>query len=156
MKASQLREHVIKPTLITLGLDSKAAEDMLIGTACQESHCGEYIRQLDCTGARGAFGIYQMELATARDIYDNFLRYKPVLYKTVEELRGPMMDITQALTCNLAYATAMARIHYLRVKEALPITLEAQAQYWKKYYNSSKGKGTPQEYVANAKKYGDM
>lgn len=156
MKAEQLRELVIQPTLRSLKMTGKLAEDLLIGTACQESHCGEYIRQIGCTGSRGAFGIYQMEIATARDIYDNYLRHRPELYAEVERIKGNYMSITDALVCNLAYATAMARIQYFRVKEPLPATLEGQAAYWKKYYNTEKGKGTPQEYIANAKKYGDL
>lgn len=153
MNARQLRELVIQPTLKALGMYSKEAEDLVLGTACQESHCGEYIRQLGCKGQTGAFGIYQMELATARDIYDNYLRYHPETYKIVEELRGPAMTITDALVLNLAYATAMCRIHYRRVKPAIPYTTDGQAEYWKKYYNTIKGKGTVNEYLTNYEKY---
>lgn len=153
MNAKQLRELVIRPTIQTMGMYSEQAENLLLGTACQESHCGEYIRQLGCTGKVGAFGIYQMELATARDIYDNYLRYKPELYAFVESLRGTSMDIADALTCNLAYATAMARLHYRRIAEQIPYNVENQAQYWKQYYNTKLGKGTPEEYIKNWKKY---
>jgi len=47
----------------------------------------------------------------------------------------------------------MARIHYLRIADKIPSTLEGQAAYWKKYYNSEKGAGTVEEYIANYKKY---
>ena len=76
MNPKQLRELVIRPTLHALGMWSQAAEDLMLGTACQESHCGKYIRQVGCSGNIGAFGIWQMEIATARDIYDNYLQNK--------------------------------------------------------------------------------
>ena len=153
MNAKQLRAFVIKPTLQATKLWSQAAEDLLCETACQESHCGEYIRQLNCTGYVGAFGIYQMELATARDIYDNYLAYHTGLKKLVEEIRGPNMSITDALMLNLAYATIMARIHYLRDPKPIPTTREGRAEYWKRVYNTKFGKGKPEEYLANAAKY---
>lgn len=153
MNPQQLREHVIRPTLKQLGLWSQQAEDLLLGTACQESHCGKYIRQLGCTGSIGAFGVWQMELATARDIYDNFLRYKPDLLNKVESLRDPTQLLAYSLTTNLAYAAAMCRIHYLRKPDAIPLTLEGQAAYWKKHYNTKLGKGTTAEYIQNWNKY---
>ena len=156
MNPQQLREQVIRPTLKRIGLWSQAAEDLILGTACQESHCGKYLRQLGCKGAIGAFGVWQMELATARDIYDNFLRYKPDLKAKVESLRNPSQELTESLTTNLMYACAMCRIHYLRVPEPLPTgTIESLAKYYKKYYNTIKGKATEQEFINNFNKYAD-
>lgn len=153
MNPKQLRELVIRPTLHTLGMWSQPAEDLLLGTACQESHCGKYIRQLGCSGAVGAFGIWQMELATARDIYDNFLNHKPELKHVVESLRGGAQSITDALVCNLAYACAMARIKYYRDPKAIPATLIGQAEMWKRVYNTALGKGTVAEYMDNWARY---
>ncbi len=54
----------------------------------------------------------------------------------------------------LPYATAMCRIHYLRVKEPLPdIHPVTMGSYWKKYYNTELGKGTVEEFVENWNKY---
>ncbi len=153
MNPKQLRELIIRPTLHTLNAWSPAAEDLLMGTAAQESHCGRYIRQVGCSGMVGAFGVWQMELATARDIYDNYLRYKPELKVAVEKLRGAGQSITDALTSNLAYACALARIHYLRVPGAIPTDLAGQAAYWKQYYNTKHGKGTVAEYLDNWTRY---
>lgn len=156
MNAKQLRELVIRPVLQQMNMWSEQAENLLLGTACQESHCGEYIRQLGCTGPRGAFGIYQMELATARDIYDNYLTYKrEELYALIENLKGISSNLTDGLTWNLAFATAMTRVFYLRIREPIPYTVEEQAKYWKKYYNTSLGKGTVEEYINNWHRYSD-
>ena len=149
MNIKQLRNELIRPILDYLELYSKKAEDLLLGTACQESHAGEYIRQLGCKGEVGAFGIYQMELATHNDIWDNYLKYKDDLALKVSKLKCPTMTDAQNLEYNLAYATAMCRIHYYRVKEAIPEGTYGQAQYWKKYYNTELGKGTVEEYLQN-------
>ncbi|MBT6031882.1 MAG: hypothetical protein HOH19_04850 [Kordiimonadaceae bacterium] len=37
------------------------------------------------------------------------------------------------LRLNLTFATAASRLHYYRVPEEIPDTLERQAEYWKKY-----------------------
>ena len=50
---------------------------------------------------------------------------------------------------NLYYATAMARLDYHRASETIPKTLELQAEYYKKYYNTSGGKATIDEYITN-------
>ena len=47
----------------------------------------------------------------------------------------------------------MCRVHYLRVKEALPTTPEGYAEYWKKYYNTSSGKGTAKEFLDKYNKF---
>lgn len=59
------------------------------------------------------------------------------------------------LITNLAYATAMARVFYRRVKEALPAAddLDGMGRYWKKYYNTPLGRGTVEEFKANYTKY---
>ena len=153
MDIKQLRTEIIKPILNYLGLYSKEAEELLLGTACQESQVGHYIRQIGCNGITGAFGIYQMEIRTANDIWNNFLIYKKDLAEKVESLKIKSLTTQDNLKYNLAYATAMCRIHYLRVKEEIPVNRFGQAQYWKKYYNTASGKGTIEEYLQNWNKF---
>lgn len=50
-------------------------------------------------------------------------------------------------------AVLFARLHYLRVAEAIPDGLEAQARYWKRWYNTVAGKGTPEQYMASWRRY---
>src|SRR6266404_8998054 len=132
----QLVEHVIRPVLKDLGLYSDNAERLVLGTACQESECGRWLHQ---RGDGPALGIYQMEPVTHDDIWDNFLEYK-------EELKARVLhcgvdgrfDSEKHMIGNLYYATAMCRIHYLRVPEPIPANLTTQAEYWKKYYNTER------------------
>ena len=133
--ATQLHREIIRPVLRDLGLPGGVyAEAMVLGTACQESKCGLWVVQL---GGGPARGIYQMEPTTHDDLWDNFLQHQPDLMKKVNRYRcqwGNGMGPGE-LTFNIAYATIMCRLHYYRVKAALPDTLQGQAAYWKKYYN---------------------
>lgn len=151
MNSKQLREFIVKPVLTHLGAYSLEAENLIVGTACQESFCGEYISQLN-NGP--ALGIYQMELATAKDICENFLRYKPQLDEKVMDYYIPELTMSDNLRGNLFFATAMCRVHYLRQKGTIPSTLEGQALYYKDHYNTYLGKASVEDYIRNYKKYG--
>lgn len=136
-----LRDYVIAPTLKDLGLYSKAAERLIIGTAIVESNL-QYLRQI---GGGPARGVYQCELRTHKDIWDNFLKYKKDLSQMVSTFLTGHEAPENQLYGNLYYATAICRIHYLRVKAPLPASedFEGMAQYHKKYYNSVLGKTDP-------------
>ena len=145
-----LRRLIIE-VLQALGLYSEAAVALLLGTAAQESACGRYLYQLADGPARG---IYQMEPATEGDIWTNYLRYRPRLSARIANLTGHSGP-GPWLAWDLAYQTAMTRVHYLRVPAWLPDPqdLEAQAIYWKLFYNTPSGKGRPAEYIKNFRKY---
>ena len=149
----QFKAFIIIPTLDYICCNSPAATNLLIGTALQESQ----LIYLDQTspGPGPAYGLYQMEEATCNDIWINYIYYNAGLRNRVLSLLGAWPDRIEALHTNLAYATAMCRIHYLRVKESLPGARDALglAKYWKQYYNTEKGRGTIQEFMQNYSKY---
>jgi hypothetical protein len=138
-----LLKYVIRPVLKDLDLWSVEAEQLVLGTACQESKCGEYLVQL---GGGPALGIYQMEPATHDDIWRNYLPGRAIKYKISDFAFNAGLDADEMIG-NLYYATAMCRIHYLRVPEKIPVGLHPQAAYWKKYYNTPLGAGTINEYI---------
>lgn len=152
-KAKNFRSLVIKPVISKLGLGGDAAEELLLGTAVQESLNFKYRKQ---TGGGPARGYYQMEPATHDDIWENFLKYRQDLAKSVTGfMSSENTDKHDELENNDKYATAMARVHYLRVPAQLPKKgdLTAQANYWKQYYNTPLGKGLPSEYIEKWKLY---
>ena len=150
MKIEQLKEYVIEPVLRKLNLFSEEAVALLVGTAMVESLGGEYIHQVKGP----ACGVYQMEPRTARDILNSYLPSKPRLQVLINQLYISDLTLEENLTSNLAFATAMCRIHYLRVKAAIPKTIEGRAEYWKKYYNTPLGKGSAAGYLSKAKGVG--
>lgn len=162
MDATQFRQYVVRPTLKRLDLWSHVAEDLLIGTVAHESAMGKYLKQV-----RGpAMGVYQIEPATHRDIWQNFLKHRSGLFIKVTSLIAPVdkryspevghWASDQSLIWNMAYATAIARILYLRVPKALPPEdsgLEGLASYWKTYYNTKYGRGTEDQFIKHYRQY---
>jgi hypothetical protein len=142
---------VIRPTLIQIGLHSKSAEELLLGTAIQESDL-THRRQI---GGGPGRGLFQMEPATHDDIWKNYLKYRKKLAEKVGILIVPYKDELTALEFSDRYAAAMARVHYLRAPEALPSSgnVAAMAKYWKKYYNTPCGAGTEAQYIVKWKAY---
>jgi hypothetical protein len=153
INSKQLRLLVVRPTLEYLNLWSESAENLLLGTCAQESSMGAFIKQV----GGPALGIYQMEPATQADIGENFLAYKPELAGKIAGLSAHAIlnDTDNQVVWNLAYATALCRVHYLRVPSALPPANETSllAAYWKQHYNTPLGKGTEKEFVENYTKY---
>lgn len=149
LEISHLRELVIRPALEALHLYSEAAEELVLGTALQESGL-RYLKQL---GDGPALGLWQMEPRTHDDIWLNFLSYEPGLAGRVRSLCAT--PISEALAGNLWYAAGMCRVHYFRVAEALPAAgdISAQAGYWKRWYNTPRGAGTVEEYLAKWNKW---
>lgn len=154
MDPKQLLLLVVRPTLKQLGAHTRAAEQLVMGTIYQESRA-IYLKQL---GKGPALGIIQMEPATHNDIWENYLRYKPdfservVALATTHNQQSGLIAVNENdLIGNLAYAVAMCRAHYRRVREALPLAddIHALGVYWKKYYNTYKGAGSVDEFVKN-------
>jgi len=59
----------------------------------------------------------------------------------------------EILEKNIAAGIVHARIKYWRVPKKMPNTIEGQANYWKKYYNTDGGKGDPKHFVEVVKKW---
>ncbi len=68
----------------------------------------------------------------------------PANYKGVYENDLQLKSTLQAILC---------RMYYAGIREAIPSTLEGRARYWKKYYNSVLGAGTPEKYIARVKNF---
>jgi hypothetical protein len=150
-KADALRTAIIRPALQAIFLWSPAAEDLLLGTAAQESGFRN-IRQI---GSGPALGYWQMEPATHNDIWGNYLRYHADLAYAAALLAKSPLPTPASMVEYPQYGAAMARVKYLRVPEPLPKEgdIEGLAAYWKHWYNTPEGAGTPAEFVANWKHF---
>lgn len=146
----QFLEIIIRPTLLTIGLWSAAAENLVLGTAIHESRL-IYLRQI----GGPALGLYQMEPATHEDIWDNVLDAHSELCWKVSALLANSPAPVDQLETNLAYATAMCRVAYWRVPGPLPDAsdIDGLAAYWKQHYNTRLGAGDPSVW---AKEYRDF
>lgn len=152
ISAQHLRLLVVRPALRHIDAWSSAAENLVMGTAAQESNL-IYLKQL---GGGPALGLWQMEPDTHLDIWDNYLAYRPELASSVRDLAGrywpgAFEDPATEMVTNLAYAAAMCRIHYKRVPEALPDAdnMRGLAKYWKQHYNTVGGSGSVGEFLGN-------
>lgn len=151
MTPSQLREEIIRPILKDMHLWSEEAEDLLIGTALHESDGLKRLRQY---GDGPALSYFQMEPETLYDLYENFLKYRPEWLERLNGYQITSLSLSENLVMNLAFSVAAARLQYYRVPEAIPKSKEGQAEYWKTYWNTEKGKGTVKKYLADLARFG--
>lgn len=150
----QLVELVIKPSILSIDKNalSDSAINLILGTCAQESRFGTYIAQIKGP----ALGIYQMEPNTYYDIIDNYLNHREFTKRRIFSFCGYETEPSHhMLICNLRLSTIFCRIHYLRVPEKIPDAndIEGLASYWKRYYNTYKGRGTEEEFIDNFKRY---
>lgn len=153
----QIKE-IIKSTLEDIDLYSEDALSLIYNTGLVESRY-MYLKQIKGP----AKGLFQCESWVAVDICKNYLKYRESLMKKVAKacklkwyyfLEPKEVDWEHILTTNVAAQIIMCRLHYRRVPKPLPKTIEEQAKQWKKWYNSSKGKGTVEKFIEIVKKYG--
>jgi hypothetical protein len=152
--ASELRQWVIKPTLKRLGVYSKAAENLLLATAAQESDLGSHLKP---AGQR-ALGIYQIHSLSHRHIWDDHLALHSDMASLVRGLASQQDFLSQPhaeLATNLSYATAIAWFMYARHTEfCLPKhnDIQALASLWKRFYHP-KSKFSVEDFTDNCSHY---
>lgn len=154
INVGQFRSLVIE-TLKGINMHSNAAVNLLVGTAAVESNL-KYLKQF---GDGPAVSFLQVEGATIHDNIQNYLQYRSSrMSKVVETCKTPeesillkynSNDFADLAYKNISFAIAMARIKYWRVPKKLPVEndIEGMAKYWKDYYNTSLGKGTPEKFI---------
>jgi hypothetical protein len=152
--ATELRQWVIKPTLKRLGVYSKAAENLLLATAAQESGLGSHLKP---AGQR-ALGIYQIHSLSHRHIWDDHLALHSDLASLVRGLASQQYFLSHPhaeLATNLSYATAIAWFMYARHDSfSLPKhdDVNALARAWKRFYHP-KSKSTIDDFSNNFSRY---
>ncbi len=154
MKKELLVKYTIRPALEYMCLYSEAAENLLLGTAAQESNMGDHVRQLK---GGPAIGIYQIEPNTYKDVIYNYAIYRDPILKKIQAMQVGQ-TLNDHLRSSLFYQTIIARLIYQRVLEKLPDKddIKELARYWKQYYNTIKGRGTVEEFIKNYATYASI
>jgi hypothetical protein len=139
----QLAIWVIQPSLDRLGPlipSSKAAIQLVLGTAMAESQL-TYLDQIDKAGKPGpAYGLWQMEKIT---FDDHLLRMRDPLIGGMFGYMSIPPDVSD-LHWNLRLGAAMCRLLYWHAPEKLPLVGDAEgmSKLWKKRYNTYLGAHT--------------
>ena len=133
-------KEIVEEVLYRLGCYSDDALVLVLRTGQAESGY-KTLRQY---GDGPALSFWQVEPATAKDCVDNYLKFRKDRYDALKSLGFIEDQIEYSLLSNIAVGAAFCRIKYLRDSKPLPSwdDIDAQAQYWKRVYNTELGKGT--------------
>lgn len=127
------------------------AMNLMIGTCCAETGLCT-VRDIHFAQGKGPF---QFDSNRFFDVKMRTLNEKPILADKIKEETG--IDLARVDYSMLDYAplvgAIMCRLGYLFVPMPIPKTLRGQALYWKTYWNSAAGKGTPEHYEAMVNKH---
>lgn len=132
----QIRNLIVKPSLLSVCLHSDAAEVLVYGTGLLESNY-QYLVQIKGP----ALGMWQMEPETHKDIkkWLNLRMNSALLDRLLASCYYTALPADdQTLIHNLRYACLLARLQYFRVKTPLPRAddPEGLAKYYIVHYNA--------------------
>ena len=98
-----------------------------------------------------AIGFWQIEPATMYDMMRNYIIYRAPYRKALEELGMKFKgdDIEISVMSNMGVQAALCRLHYRRDSKPIPSwdDLASQGKYWKRVYNTIKGRGTVKHFI---------
>ena len=142
---AKIVEHVLKE----LNMYSQDAFELVMRTGMQESK----FKHLEQLGTGPGLGFFQTEpgMTGAEDAWYSYVVYREEIRDDLALLNipmGPWDDFT--LMSNLALQVALCRIKYRRDSDPIPSTIEEQAYYWKRVYNSEAGAGKTTEFIESA------
>ena len=131
--ASDLCQHVIRPTLLYLGRHSASAETLLLGAAASQSALGSAL------GDPHGHGLYHISAQRHRLLWDQHLARDPDLASLVRGLASQHAFLAAPeleLAVNLRYATAIAWLLVEAEQAALPAAddLHGMARVWRRVF----------------------
>ncbi len=125
---------------------NETAVQLLLETAMQETHLGKY---RDPTPGGAGMGLCQFDEIAFLDVKQRTRH--PDIAKIKRNFDVDLMDIEhRELRFSPVLSFLFCRLFYRLIPEQIPKTVSERAAYWKKYYNTAKGKGTAEEYIHNA------
>lgn len=155
-------KELIASTLKGMGhkYASKDAVSLVWATGLVESNY-KYIRQI----SGPARGFFQIEPKTASSAIKHYFRFRKqisvrsaLVSNTPDSLWGSTDDKRwdAVLESNIVAGIIHCRIKYWRAPAKMPDSLESYASYWKRYYNTIKGKGEADGFMRKVEKYADF
>lgn len=148
-----LLRGVVRPAVEAMGRPysdhQTSVEQLLVGTAAQESGGFLYLRQ---KSAGPALGLWQMEPET---FYDLWRRCPLPLKDVLRAQAGAHSPGADAVAWDHRFAAMMARLKYR--DDSLPLPkpgdVSGMAWAWKHGYNSLDGGGTVEQFVFSWRRY---
>ena len=131
--ASELCQHVIRPTLLYLGRHSATAEALLLGAAASQSALGSALDD------QQGHGLYRISELRHQQLWDQHLARDPDLASLVRGLASQHAFLAAPhleLTVNLRYATAIAWLLVESEQATLPAAddLHGLARIWRRVF----------------------
>jgi hypothetical protein len=154
---AHVRDQVIIPACRALGdrCLSPAAVNLLLGTCAQESGFGEFGLVQRPSGI--ALGLFQVEPATYYDVWN---RAPADMKATAREIipaseAGKAQPDPRLMVTNLMFAAVVARMKSWLARPALPAADDQTGlwNYYKVWWNSTKGAATRDQWDRNWIKY---
>ena len=151
MNATHFRKYIVRQVLQDFDCWSEAAEQLLMMTAVAESGL-KYIVQKNDGPARGFF---QMEPWVCDDLIDSRLQNNPYRQQSLNFMNIHSSEKT--LTLDFSFMVLSCRYFYMEIPQALPHKQDFEGiwRYYKKYWNTKKGKATKAHFFKMWDKYGD-
>ena len=137
-------KEIVEGTLYKLDMYSDDALSLIMRTGWAESGY-RALRQYKGP----AIGFWQVELDTVNDTLDNYVAYRPHIMKVLEGLGLDTEDLEFSVLSSISLQAAFCRLKYRRDSKPIPSwdDMEAQANYWKRVYNTKLGKGTVKHFI---------
>ena len=137
-------QKIIDWTLREMSMYSPEASEMVYKTGLAETGY-RHLEQIKGP----AIGFFQVEPATMRDTWDNYIIYRQDLKSKLWGLGYDEESDVDRVMGSIILQVVFCRLKYRRSPKALPECgdLEGQAKYWKSIYNSELGKGTVKHFM---------
>lgn len=141
--------EMVRDVCESLSLQTKRqGTEMVIGTICAETGLGNTRDKFEREGR----GLTQFDEVRFNDVRKYICERRPELRTMIIERFGidfAKIGFSLIIDYSPIVSIILCRVSYMMVPEKLPNCGDvlSQAKYWKKYHNTSAGKGTPEHYM---------
>lgn len=133
--------------------DSANEIEFMKGVVNQESNFGANPNTYNmASDGSGRFGVAQVDRAAFNQVQKKLRDKTSSIFKYIKLFKDQTdVDLTTISYADLkedVFSIAIGRLYLKQLNtETIPATLEGQAAYWKKYYNTSSGKGKIEDFI---------